>query len=180
MKYFLYLLTAILFSLHSNAQNSTKIIKASSISKYRAVESPKPVVVAKKKDMNDPVVQYETGMNYMYGKGGVEMDEITAIKWLRKSADQGNRDAQFEMGVAYYWGFKRTTGIDKDLKISYEYLLKAANQGHVGAQTWIGDMHEKGKGTVKDWDKAVYWYKKAAAQGDEGSKKRLQEAGLGW
>ena len=43
--------------------------------------------------------------------------------------------------------------------------LPLAEQGHVGAQTVLGFMYERGKGLPKDAAEAVTWYRKAAQQG---------------
>lgn len=44
--------------------------------------------------------------------------------------------------------------------------LPKAEQGDVKAQYEVGEMYEKGKGAVKDVQKAFDWYQKAANQGD--------------
>ncbi len=43
---------------------------------------------------------------------------------------------------------------------------KAAKQGDDSAQYSLGDCYKDGKGVVKDEKKAVYWYEKAAEQGN--------------
>jgi TPR repeat protein len=41
----------------------------------------------------------------MYRKGkGVTQDYVTAVKWYRKAADQGNASAQFNLGNMYRKG----------------------------------------------------------------------------
>jgi TPR repeat protein len=41
-----------------------------------------------------------------------------------------------------------------------------AEQGDVQSQASLGWMYDKGKGVSQDYEKAVYWYQKAADQGD--------------
>jgi hypothetical protein len=50
----------------------------------------------------------------------------------------------------------------------------AAEQGHVAAQYNIGIMYEQGIGTAKDRAKAKQWFKKAADQGYEPARRRMQ------
>jgi hypothetical protein len=54
---------------------------------------------------------------------------------------------------------------------------KAAEQGNAFAQYSLGYAYANGRGVPKDNEKAKEWYRKSAAQGDEGAKKRLAELG---
>lgn len=62
---------------------------------------------------------------------------------------------------------------EPDEKTSKEYLLKAAEQGHSGAQCVLGVCYANGEGVSKDMSEAVKWWRKAAEQGDEDAKKAL-------
>jgi len=45
----------------------------------------------------------QIGLAQCYGSGaGVAKDEKEAVKWYTKSAEQGNANAQFNLGVCYY------------------------------------------------------------------------------
>jgi TPR repeat protein len=61
--------------------------------------------------------QYILGHYYAQGKGVVK-DEVEAVKWFRKAADQGDELAQFHLGICYANG----TGILKDEIESYAYF----------------------------------------------------------
>ncbi|WP_201576018.1 tetratricopeptide repeat protein [Psychrobacter sp. H8-1] len=50
--------------------------------------------------------------------------------------------------------------------ISDEELIELATKGDVKAQSRLGTMYVKGDEVLQDYDKAVYWYEKAAEQGD--------------
>jgi TPR repeat protein len=52
-------------------------------------------------------------------------------------------------------------------KEAFEYLLKAGNLGHTGAQVTLGNNYSWGKGVKKSDEKAAYWYKRAYRNGDE-------------
>jgi len=50
-------------------------------------------------------------------------------------------------------------------RASLNVWLPEANGGNAKAQTYVGMLHEKGVDGPPDYDKAVDWYRKAAAQG---------------
>ena len=76
----------------------------------------------------------------MYDKGeGVEQDHEEAVKWYRKAADQGDADAQFNLGVMYYNG----EGVPEDDKEAVKWWRKAAEQGHAEAQYFLDDLLNK-------------------------------------
>ena len=60
--------------------------------------------------------------------------------------------------------------------------LPNAQEGNMVAQTYVGEIYEKGFGIAPDYQLAAAWYKKAAAQGDARAKLNLgylYEKGLG-
>ena len=48
---------------------------------------------------------------------GVAKDEVEAVKWYRKAADQGDAQAQFNLGVCY----RKGEGVAKDEIEAYAY-----------------------------------------------------------
>jgi hypothetical protein len=69
------------------------------------------------------------------GKGnGVPKDDVEAVKWYRKSAEQGNADAQYNLGVCYEYGY----GVPKDHAEALKWYLKPAEQtGQANEKTCI-------------------------------------------
>jgi TPR repeat protein len=53
----------------------------------------------------------------------------------------------------------------KDNDTAFPLWLKAAEMGHMWAQSNVGVCYAQGWGTPADQEKAVYWYQKAADQG---------------
>lgn len=53
-----------------------------------------------------------------------------AVKWLRKSAEQGNERAQCILAVCYENG----KGVEKKYREAVSWYKKSAEQGHVLAQ----------------------------------------------
>ena len=58
-------------------------------------------------------------------------------------------------------------------ELSAKQLIVLAEQGDAEAQFMLAGRYKKGKGVKKDLDKAIEWYTKAAAQGDEEAKDKL-------
>ncbi len=55
----------------------------------------------------------------------------------------------------------------QNLKKAYLYYKMAAENGFATAQVNLAECYKKGKGVEKDLDEAIYWYQKAAKQGNE-------------
>ncbi|MGZ5044937.1 MAG: J domain-containing protein [Methylobacter sp.] len=85
-----------------------------------------------------------------------------ALPLYLQLAEQGNAEAQFQLGLTY----ASPQGITKDDKQAADWLSKAAEQGHREAQTKLGFMYAAGKGVAQNYNSAVYWCYKAAEQGD--------------
>ena len=89
---------------------------------------------------------------------------------LRKLADQGNADAQWQMGVRYHNG----EDVPQDDAQAMQWFQRAAEQGNVAAQSALGAYYWAGRGVPKDLSKAYFWSAIALANGDENSKVRLE------
>ena len=63
----------------------------------------------------------------------------------------------------------------KDYSEAAKWYRKAAEQGHAGAQNWLGVLYERGHGVSPSWSEAVKWYRKAAEQGEVNA-----QFSLGW
>ena len=66
------------------------------------------------------------------------------------------------LGYMYVTG----RGVPQDYGEAVRWYRDAAEQGHVGAQTYAGWMYEAGQGVSQDHIEAAFWYQKAADQGD--------------
>ena len=97
------------------------------------------------------------GNCYTHGYGVPQDDEL-AVYWWKKAAKQGDDDAQNSLGVCYSDG----TGVRKNKKKADELFLQAALQGNNDAQLNLGTSFD----TYGDTKQAIYWWTKAADQGD--------------
>ena len=88
-------------------------------------------------------------------------------RWYRLAADQGNAQAQYNLGVRYDNG----EGVPQDYKAAARWYRLAADQGHAKAQTNLGVMYDNGEGVPQDYKKAHMWYNISAANGNESARK---------
>ena len=95
--------------------------------------------------------------------------QSTEIEQLRLEAEQGNANAQCNLGEMYHRG--------KVVAQNYQEAMKwyrlAIEQGNARAQYNLGVMYSKGEGVPQDYEEAVKWYRLAAEQGDERAQTNL-------
>ena len=83
------------------------------------------------------------------------------IEQLRKAAEQGDADAQFNLGLMYDIG----KGVPQDYQEAVKWYRMAAEQGYADAQYFLGLSYATGEGVPENDAEAVKWYRKAAEQG---------------
>ena len=83
-----------------------------------------------------------------------------ALKWCRKSADQGNMRATVNLAGIY----RRGLGVKKDYAKAMELYSKAATDDPL-AEYLVGMMHYRGQGVKEDPAEALKWFGKAAGRG---------------
>ena len=98
-------------------------------------------------------------LEYMSYKSG--QDKSMDVNWLRKVADQGDSQAQSDIGVMYENG---KGGLPQSHALALEWYCKAADQGDAKAQFKLGSMYAQGKGVPQSDALAVEWYSKAAVE----------------
>jgi hypothetical protein len=87
-----------------------------------------------------------------------QSDYAGAVAIWRPLAEKGDADAQFNLGQAYRLG----RGVPTNLSAAKTWFERAANQGHVDAQTTLGLLlFQNG-----DQAEGLSWLKKAAEQGE--------------
>jgi len=90
------------------------------------------------------------------------MNETPETISLRQGAENGDADAQFNLGCRYAFG----QGVPKDDEEAVKWYRRSAEQGYANAQYNLGCRYEKGQGVPKDDEEAVKWYRRAAEQGN--------------
>ena len=104
---------------------------------------------------------------FLVGNSSAASDISAALQL----AEQGDAQAQFNLGLIYYKG----EGVRQDKQKAVEWYRKAAEQGDARAQYNLGLMYDKGDGVRQDKQKAVEWLTKAAEQGHARA-----QCNLGW
>ena len=83
------------------------------------------------------------------------------IYQLRKAAEEGDVEVQYELGARLYYGNKCNVNNEEAVK----WFRKAAEQGYTKAQYLLGQSFVLGMGCKKDEKEAIKWFRKAAEQG---------------
>ena len=107
---------------------------------------------------------FDAGMA-AYEKG----DWDTALRESRAGADQGDRRAQYLLGLIHDHG----RGIAEDNEVAIHWYREAATQGHTGALYALGQIYSSDRDIAKDDDAAARWFRLAAEQGDAKAQLRL-------
>ena len=63
---------------------------------------------------------------YEQGRGGLPQSDALAVEWYRKAADQGDEEAQFNLGAIYANG----QGVPRSFPEALRWLRKAHAQGY--------------------------------------------------
>ncbi|RIA98792.1 hypothetical protein C1645_812273 [Glomus cerebriforme] len=114
---------------------------------------------------------------------GVNKNEKKTFEWYLKSAENGNKMAQNNVGDCYVSGigtdeneteaFEWSIGTAVDDEVVFEWYLKSAIGGCAIGQYNLGDSYYYGVGTDVNVDKAIDWYKKALDNGFYRAKLKL-------
>jgi TPR repeat protein len=104
--------------------------------------------------------QVQIGLAYLTGDG-VHKDDVQALKWLRKAADQDNAIAERYLAEMYFKG----RGVSADVAEAAKWLRLAAEQGDAQSQHNLAVLYLQGLGVPKNAKEAVNWMHKSAVQG---------------
>jgi len=101
---------------------------------------------------------YQTGLD-----AGQTGDFATALREWRPLAEQGDAEAQYNLGIMYDSG----TGVAQDDVEAVRLHRLAAEQGEAFAQFNLGVMYYLGQGVIQDNVYAHMWFNIAASTGGE-------------
>ena len=96
-------------------------------------------------------------------------DFATALKEWGQLAETGDANAQYYLGLMYYFGY----GVYPDYKIAIKWYRLSAENGNANAQYNLGAVYYLGSGVLQDYKAAFKWIKLAAEQGNEIAQIRL-------
>ena len=106
-------------------------------------------------------------------------DDLAAGEKLVALANAGDAQAQFLLGLVHASG---TVAFPKDSALAINWLQKAAEQSHIGAQYYLGVLYSNSESVPKDVTLAASYYRKAAEQGfapAQASLGRMYYTGIG-
>jgi TPR repeat protein len=86
-----------------------------------------------------------------------------AAKLLKPRAEEGEPDAQFNLGLYYFQGF----GGERNFTEAAKLFRGAAEQGHVMAANNLGAMNMDGRGIPRNLPEAWFWFAIVAHRGDQ-------------
>jgi len=89
---------------------------------------------------------------------------------LKARAENGDAQAQYELGVRYFEGRE----VPKDTIEALRWFKMSADGGVASGQIKLGWMYENGRSVAQDLAEARRWYAKAADQGNPFAEKALK------
>ena len=113
--------------------------------------------------------QFELGARYRGGREGFERNSTEAVRWYRRSAEQGFTLAQSYLGIAYALG----QSVERDAAEAARWCRLGAEQGDSGGQLCLALLYANGTGVAQDDAEAVRWLRLAGEQGHGVAQARL-------
>ena len=89
--------------------------------------------------------------------------EAESFDSMKRWAEQGDSNAQYNLGVMYAEG----TGVRQDYAKAREWYQKAAGQGFANAQYLLGAMYFEGKGVRQNTSTAKEYFGKSCDNGNQ-------------
>lgn len=126
---------------------------------YRIIDDTTLLTLARS---GDSIAAFNVGGRYYHGASTLKRSYKKAFYWYKKSAELGNVDGEFSLGVCYLEGI----GTARDYKKAYYWFNKADKADHTLATLALGRLYESGRGVTKDLSKAFSYYEKAADAGN--------------
>ena len=96
------------------------------------------------------------------GRAAIDAEDYdTAVSLLLPLAENGNADAQSEVGLLYFYG----NGVESDHDVALQWIKKAVDQGHAATQNNLGLMYREGMGVTQDYAEALRLFRLSTEQG---------------
>ena len=91
---------------------------------------------------------------YQFGSGCIEANDEKVAYWAERAAENGDRDAMYEIGNMYLYG----KGDNRNPEKSFYWLEKSAELGNHNSAYLLGKQYY----SQKQYKKAVKWYRLSA------------------
>ncbi|HCF3690284.1 TPA: sel1 repeat family protein [Pseudomonas aeruginosa] len=122
----------------------------------------------KSADQGYPAAEFYVGFFLDQGLH-VQANAASAMRFYRRSAIQGVKEAQYNLGNLYF---------NSEVQLAIVWWLQAANQGLLQAEYMLGVSFLRGYGVTRNEGLAAGWFKKAADQGDDRSIKEFNRLSI--
>ena len=109
---------------------------------------------------NFALADFESGLK-AYNEGKFKQ----AIEHWLPIAEEGNSNAQYNLGLMYHNG----QGVKQDFDEAAKWFLYSAEQGNIRSMQLLSTMHVLGRGVEKDFIQSYIWATIASKNGDENS-----------
>ena len=106
--------------------------------------------------------KYQLAVMYDRGVLGVRHNAERALRFYQESAEAGDVDAQFNLGLSY----RQSDIVAADFGLARFWLQKAADQGHIKAMGNLAILYMSGSGVERSYCKAKLLFEQAATFGD--------------
>ncbi len=120
-------------------------------------------------ESGDGKADFELGLKYYNGEGGLKQDYKEAFKCYMRSAEQGYDVAMCNLGLMYSRGY----GVRQSYSEAAKWYAMAAEVDFPEALHNLGVLYCEGRGVPRDMDKAVELWYRAASKGFELSQLNL-------
>jgi TPR repeat protein len=121
-------------------------------------------------NQGDSRAQWELFCRFQSGDGVSHSNREEAQKWLRMAATSGHVEAQFRLGKRLMEGEGMLASATAE---GFIWIQKAAAQDYEPALVLLAICYEEGRGTNVDIPKAVHYYRRAVAKGNQHAQPRL-------
>ena len=111
----------------------------------------------------DPQMQHNLGLIYKNGYGNVPRNYGKAAEWFFRAARQGYSASKMELALIYF----RNPSSEKDIAAAERLMTEAAEEGVVGAGTFLMHYYYDGDRKKRDIRKAYRWASATVRQTDD-------------
>jgi TPR repeat protein len=121
---------------------------------------------------------FRLGIMHLEGRGGLTKDSNFSIFYLKLASAAGaidNKKILFQVALMFYLGDE----IASDKAEAFACYKRAAEMGHLDAQSWMGRRYFFGHGGEVNNVEALKWFRKAAFQGDRSAQQAIDEIEFG-
>lgn len=126
-------------------------------------------------ELNYGPANYKLGYCYEYGTMGCNVDPFLSTQHYERSVLAGDGNGEAEMALSGWYLSGAENFFEADDNLAFQYASKAADKQLPKAQYAMGYYYEVGISVPIDLEKAMEYYKQAAANGNKEAQARLSD-----